>query len=213
MSRRGRRAPTPRALPASDPFAGIPPELHDDVRRALAVARRRLLRTGGRGRDPYSAATALCHVPRLFRVVEREFRWDRGTLNADVGGGPCELATEWLAGRGVESHVIDPGHRSEAHNRRAVARCYGRADTVTLSCVLNVLRTAAQRRHVLRGCRAMLAPHGLLYVSVNEGDADGRGRETMYGWQAHAPIGAYEREVRAVFPNVLRRERILVAAL
>ena len=140
-------------------------------------------------------------MPALLRRIP----WRRGTVNADLGGGPWPDATRWLARRGVQNVVVDPGWQSAAKVAAARARVGGgQAHTVTLANVLNVVPTAAGRRELLALAADALAPGGVAYVGVYEGDRGGVGGATRDGWQAHRPLADYADELRAFFGDVRR---------
>lgn len=159
-----------------------------------------------------SAATSINArtVPAVFKAVT----WQAGTINADVGGGRYDTASEYLDGAGVVNVVIDPYNRPAEHNAAGAAFIAdaGGAHTATLSNVLNVIDTAAGRRAVLERARDLLRPGGVLYVTVYEGDGSGVGRRTgPDSWQENRRTASYVDEVRAVFPNVTRYGRIITA--
>jgi hypothetical protein len=147
-------------------------------------------------------------VPGLFRAVP----WRRGARNADLGGGPYDLATSYLARRGVESVVVDPGWQTEEELRAALARVAPRrADTVTVANTLNVVRDPDERARVLQLAAHVLAPDGVAYVAVYEGDGSSRGRVTTRGWQANRPLRSYLSEVRRWFGRAETVGRVIVA--
>lgn len=163
-----------------------------------------------------SERTALRQVPALLKALAESGDLKPGSVNADIGGGPYDLATEHLAARGVRNVVYDcalPEERVEAF-RRAIER--RRADTATLANVLNVIRSAETRREVLELARASVRPGGRVWVAVHPGDGSGRGRSTAKGWQENRGIGSYVREVSAVFPGAklttVGRVRAILAA-
>lgn len=149
-------------------------------------------------------------VPAVFKAIT----WQAGTINADIGGGRYDTASEYLDGVGVVNVILDPYNRPADHNAAGAAFISdaGGAHTATLSNVLNVINDAAARRAVLEAARDMLRPGGVLYVTVYEGDGSGVGRQTgPDSWQENRRTASYVDEVRAVFPNVSRHGRIITA--
>lgn len=146
-----------------------------------------------------SASTALRQVPALHRRVP----WRRGGVNLDVGGGPYGLATAHLGRLGVENIVVDPGWQTPRELARAMGRVAGgQASTVTIANTLNVIRDADDRSRALQLAANAVAPDGVVYVSVHEGNRSGRGRETTRGWQSNRTLRSYVREVRRWFHDV-----------
>jgi len=77
-------------------------------------------------------------------------KWERGTINADIGGGRFDNATDFLARRGVKNHIFDPFNRSKEHNDRvANTIADGGADTATVNNVLNVIKEPGNRHKVI----------------------------------------------------------------
>lgn len=157
---------------------------------------------------PDSRATSRRQVAAIVKAVT----WGRGTVNLDVGGGKFEETTDALAGLGVKNLVLDPFNRSAKHNE-AVLRALQEtpADTATLSNVLNVIERASDRRDALAVAREHLRAGGTLYVTVYEGNGDGRGGHTANGWQENRRLVDYLPEVRAVFPTATRNGKVITA--
>jgi len=160
-----------------------------------------------------SAKTARKQVGALLKKGVQRGLLKPGTVNLDLGGGPWDLGTEFLAAHGVESHVIDPYNRDDLHNE-SVALFLGRrggADTVTLSNVLNVISTQGARREALLTARSMLKPDGVILISVYEGDKSGDSCPTRDGWQEHRKLVEYGAEVAAAGFIVELRWGIMIA--
>ncbi len=168
--------------------------------------------------DPYSAATSIKQIAAVFGMVEKLGGWKAGANNLDVGGGKFDLATLWLAERGVRNEVLDPGNRSAEHNRLVAALAAKRFfDTATVSNVLNVIpgvdeaARVAARADVIRVAANALGRNGTAYFTVFEGDGSGRGRRTSKGWQANRKTADYVPEVKRLFGDVVRRGKLIVA--
>lgn len=145
-----------------------------------------------------SESTCRKQVPALIRALLRAGRWKQGDVNADIGGGKWDLATDELAQHGVENVVYDRFNRSDEHNERALDRIFQGVQTATLANTLNVI-AEPERRALLIGLAAQ-AP--VVYVHGYEGDGSGVGQQTRYGWQENRRLSAYVPEVAAVFPRV-----------
>lgn len=147
-------------------------------------------------------------VPALFNKVA----WETGTVNADIGGGRFENATNFLADLGIENLVYDPFNRPPAHNTAVVRRVAGgQAHTVTLSNVLNVSNTAIGRAQAIVDAADALTPDGTAYFTVYEGDGSGVGRETPKGWQENRKLASYVPEILPYFENVKIKRGVIVA--
>ena len=155
-----------------------------------------------------SKNTSIPQVPAVFRKADLK----PGTLNADIGGGRFDIATEFLRGRGVESVVFDPFNRTPAHNRKAAGRvCGGKADTATVANVLNVIAEPAARRHVLMQAADAVGARGTVFIGVYEGDKSGSGRATKAGFQLNRRLREYLPEVREVFCDAKVSKGVIVA--
>lgn len=151
----------------------------------------------------FSAATSIRQVPKLHKALIAAQALAPGSINADIGGGKYDDATNALASVGVENLVIDPGNRSPAHNRAMLDRVEdGRADSATIANVLNVIPDAQVRRQVLETARNVVRPGGTVYVDCYEGDGHGVGKETSKGWQENRKLASYLTEISDVFPIV-----------
>lgn len=164
----------------------------------------------------YSEGTSLRQVPALHKRLIATRVLAPGSINADIGGGRYDDATEALADVGVRSFVYDPGNRSAAHNRAVLSRIEdGGADTVTIANVLNVIPDADVRQQVLELAANAVRRTGVVYIAIYGGDAKGVGRETSKGWQENRRLASYLPEVRRVFPSAkiasIAKLRVIVA--
>jgi len=153
-----------------------------------------------------SRGTALRQVPALYKRVEL------GRLNADIGGGPFDLATRYLRRRGTKNVVYDPFNRPQSENVRAKsAICSSRADTATAANVLNVIPTKASRRRVIEQAADAIGPTGIAYFQIYEGDQSGRGGPTSRGWQENRRAHSYLPEIKTVFRSAEQRGNVIAA--
>lgn len=103
--------------------------------------------TQGRG----SAATSIKYMQKMPQIMNKRYadivRFVRGGINADIGGGKYNDITKEMKRRyGVKNVVYDPYNRDIDHNINAANMIRGaKSDTATLSNVLNVIETRAQR--------------------------------------------------------------------
>jgi len=146
-----------------------------------------------------SERTCRKQVPALLRALLRAGRWQRGDVNADIGGGKWDLGTEELAQHGVENIVYDRFNRSDEHNERALDRIFLKVNTATVANTLNVI-AEPERRALLIGLAAQ-AP--VAYFHGHEGDGSGVGRETRDGWQENRRLESYVPEVSTFFSRVV----------
>lgn len=152
-----------------------------------------------------SAATSVNMLPKLFSQMPSESAlFERGSINVDIGGGRFETATDFLHSKGVHNFVWDPYNRSDEHNDR-VWRLFidqSLADTVTLSNVLNVIRSRVDRTDCLMTAARALKSDGVCFITVYEGNKSGKGKETSKGFQLNRRTRSYVSEVEKVFRDV-----------
>lgn len=181
----------------------------------LGIAVESLMRRNPAFKEPPSGGsgkTSRKQVATVFKSVASMGGWRPGTVNVDIGGGAFDLATDYLAARGVENVVFDPENRTRAWNDRALARIRdGQADTATVANVLNVIRSPAIRGEVIALAANVLRPDGTAYFIVYENLGDGVGRKTRDGWQANRKTSTYMPEVRRWFSTVRLVGKVIVA--
>jgi predicted RNA methylase len=147
-------------------------------------------------------------VPATFNKVE--FR--PGTLNADIGGGKFDNATEFLAQKGVSNIIYDPFNRTEEWNEKAILRMInGQCDTATVNNVLNVIKEPENRADVIANAAEAIKPDGVSYFLTYEGDASGVGKETSRGWQENRKTKDYVEEVNKFFDEVTIKNNVIEA--
>lgn len=158
----------------------------------------------------FSPGTAV-HSHKGPRILRRA-AFTPGSTNADIGGGPYPEMTLVLAERRVRNVVYDPGHQDAETNRRAATRLRGgRAQTATVSNVLNVIPDVGCREQVIRQAADAVGRRGVAYFTVYVGDKSGRGKMTLHGWQENRSLRTYLPEVRRVFREVRIKNGVIVA--
>lgn len=147
--------------------------------------------------------------PKTLKAV----KWEEGTVNADIGGGPYDNFTNALAEKGVRNVVYDPFNRGKKHNTEAVeAISNGQADTATSNNVLNVIQEATGRDKVIRQAANAIKSDGKAYFLIYEGNKTGNSRKSQEGsWQEHRKAASYESEISKRFNSVKRRGSIIEA--
>jgi len=162
-----------------------------------------------------SASTSInkSKLPKGYTTVGKHFGWTKGTTHLDIGGGRFDNAIEHLASHGVNAHVYDPYNRSEEHNTNALASAgNGKADTVSLFNVLNVIDDPEHHTTALQLAHTSLKPKGKLFVGVYEGDKSGKGKQTgKDSYQRNEKIDAYLPTIQKVFPNARIHKGIIHA--
>jgi len=165
-----------------------------------------------------SADTSINQVrlPAAFNKLAREEVWldffDEGGINFDIGGGRFDNATNFLEDYNVTNIVYDPFNRSDEHNKNAVQKgADGKADTVTINNVLNVIQEEANQIQTLEQAYNALKVGGVAYISVYEGNKTGQGKQTSKGWQNNKSLNEYVPLVRKVFGknNVIVKNGII----
>jgi hypothetical protein len=148
----------------------------------------------------------------IVPAVHKKIPFLPDSINADIGGGPYEKASEFLREKGVINIVWDPFTRTPEHNLKAVAIIQdGGADTATVANVLNVIRSKADRAKTIQRAANAVGSKGVAYFQVHEGDRSGVGRVTTKGWQEHRKLATYTPEIEKVFKIVTRKGRYIEA--
>lgn len=159
-----------------------------------------------------SAATDVNRTTGTVPAVFKKATFKPNTVNVDIGGGRGAAASAYLEGRKVKNVVFDPFALSAKANARAAAVVSGgRADTATISNVLNVIREPGNRDRVIRQAADAIKPDGTAYFKIHEGARDGVGGPTASGWQENRRAQEYADEVRRWFNKVERKGDMLVA--
>jgi hypothetical protein len=152
-------------------------------------------------------------APATYKIVQSRDGWEPGTLNADIGSGPFPHMTEALRQSGVENVMWDPfGLDSETNNRAAERFRGGKADTVTVNNVLNIMKKRDREATIKRASDA-LKPDGTayFYVYVPTG-ADGKWRQTGKNQgQTYMKAEAYIPEIEKYFAQVERKDKLITA--
>lgn len=157
-----------------------------------------------------SAATSINRnkVPAVFSKVD----WQSETTNLDIGGGKFDTATEFLSKRNVRNLIYDPYNRVKRHNDYVMSEIdKQKADTVTLSNVLNVIQEKEVRIEVLRNAYNSLKRGGICYITVYEGDKSGVGNPTTKGYQLNRRLRDYMSEVLEVFTTAEIKRNMIIA--
>lgn len=155
-----------------------------------------------------SADTALKQIAAAFKTIA----WEPGTKNADIGAGPYDLATEYLAEKGVTSIPWDVFGRPAAENEAAVrAIRHGQADTATVMNVLNVIAEDTAREGVIVNAADAIKSDGTAYFQIYAGDGRGEGRATTKGWQNNRRTKLYVDEIKEYFGDVKTKGNLITA--
>lgn len=148
-------------------------------------------------------------LPAVFNKVKE---WVSGTINADIGGGRFDNATNWLQERGVTNLIIDWFNRDRAFNEANIERVRGgQADTATVSNVLNIIQEQGARDLVIRQAADALKEDGTAYFYIYEGDQSGTGKQTTSGWQENRRTQDYIEDISNYFGDVTRQGKMIVA--
>lgn len=166
-----------------------------------------------------SAATSInqTKLPSTFGSLTNNgtVSWEEGTVNADIGGGSFDNATERLAELGVENLIYDPFNRSREHNNAVVERIInGGADTATVNNVLNVIKESGSRDQVIAQAANAIKQDGTAYFLIYEGSKaqqEAGGKETTKGWQNYRKAESYIGEIEEHFGKVTRKGNLLIA--
>lgn len=139
-------------------------------------------------------APVIFKIPGLFRP---------NTVNADIGGGKYDQITEKLKQEGVTNYVFDPFNRSTEHNANSAKNIKGgKADTATVSNVLNVIKEPENRRRVIEQAADAVGDDGVAYFSFYEAPSGPKGNTKRDTWQEGRKSKSYVEEVNQVFKTV-----------
>lgn len=148
-------------------------------------------------------------LPVIFNKVQ----FDPGTVNLDYGGGKFDNVADYLSKFDVINLVYDPYNRSSKHNKEVLSMLdnIGGADTATCSNVLNVIKEPEVRLNVLNNIKKLVKPGGTVYITVYEGSGKGNEGETKSGYQLNRKTAEYLDEIQEVFPNAIRKGKLIIA--
>lgn len=158
-----------------------------------------------------SAATSInsSKLPAIYKMVN----FNEGDVVIDFGGGRFDNAVEYIKDKGATLVVYDPYNRSAEHNEQVLATLEenGGADAAVNSNVLNVIKEPEARTAVLQNIKKLLKPGAPVYITVYEGRGDGIEGPTKSGYQLNRKTEGYLDEVREVFPDAIRKGKLIVA--
>lgn len=152
-------------------------------------------------------------LPQGYNIVSKHFGWKKGTHHLDIGGGKFDNAVDHLSRLGVRAHVYDPYNRSDEHNKESLRRVGdGKADTVSLFNVMNVISEKENHISALKLAHKSLKNDGKLYIGVYEGDKSGIGKQTgKDSYQRNEKLESYLPTIQKVFPNAKIHKGIIHA--
>ena len=151
-------------------------------------------------------------TPIIFSAYKKG-QIELGRVNADIGGGQYDQITNWLKDKGVRNIIWDRFNRSEgfnAHSQKILQG--GKADTATLSNVLNVIAEPESRLGAIATAYDSIKDGGKLFISTytapKPGEVEGRD-----AYQLGMKTQEYVPEVEHIFGkgNVTRKGDIIIA--
>lgn len=129
-------------------------------------------------------------IPWLFQ----QLTWEAGTVNVDIGGGPSDAGTEYLATIGVTNFVLDPVNRSEEHNVDVINRLRREpADTATIRN-LDKITDWDLRQDTIATAVSLVKPGGAIALTTTDG-----------------VIRGYLTDIRLVLPTAVARKNVITA--
>jgi len=154
-----------------------------------------------------SADTSLNQIGAALKRLSQ-----KGTINLDYGGGKFDKGTEYLESKGIRNLIYDPFNRSVEHNQNVIDKLTRtKADTVTVSNVLNVIAEQDAREQVINDAGKYIKPEGRAYFGIYEGNKSGVGKATTKGWQENRITEDYVKEISKYFKSVTRKGNIIEA--
>jgi len=143
-------------------------------------------------------------------VIFKKIIWESNTINADLGGGRYDNASEYLLERGVTNYIYDPFNRTPQHNEFVLNKIKGgQCDTVTLSNVLCVIKELENRYQLLANAIDCLKPVGTAYITIYAGNGTGVGRPTTGGYQLNKKIKEFLPEIELWFNDVKLKNNMI----
>ena len=149
-------------------------------------------------------------LPAIYKLVN----FPKGSLVIDYGGGKFDNGVEYLDSIGVTGLVYDPYNRTTEHNRSVIKqiRENGGADIALCSNVLNVIKEEEARLNVLKNIRKLLKSSGTAYITVYEGKGTGEAKQSQDdAYQLHRKTADYLDEIHKVFPDAIRKGKLIIA--
>ena len=153
-------------------------------------------------------------LPETFSIVKFKPR----TINADIGGGRFNNATESLSEKGVENVIYDPFNRTQEWNSAATLKISGgKANTATINNVLNVIKEPENRERVIMQAADSVRQDGTAYFLIHEGDRSSNSRITKQkdgvalSWQEHKKAESYISGIKKHFGTVVRSGNLITA--
>ena len=147
-------------------------------------------------------------LPATFNRV----KFEPNTVNADIGGGKFDNATEYLKAQGVANYIYDPYNRNEEFNQNSIRHIEnGQVDTATINNVLNVINEIDAREQAIANAANVLKSNGKAYFLIYEGNGTNIGVETSKGWQNNSKTKKYIPEISQYFKNVTQKGNLIIA--
>lgn len=148
-------------------------------------------------------------LPAVYRMITIP----QGTVGVDFGGGSFDNAVEHIRDLGATLCVYDPYNRSAEHNREVIKTLKGNggADWAINSNVLNVIKEPEARKAVLKNISRITKSGAPVYITVYEGRGDGQEGATKSGYQLNRKTQDYLAEIQEVFPDAVRKGKLIVA--
>ena len=158
-----------------------------------------------------SAATSINSnkLPAIYKMID----FKPGKLYLDYGGGKFDNGIYYVKDLGATLLVYDPYNRSDEYNKETirVARENGGADATICSNVLNVIKEPKARIAVLKNISRLTKSGGDVYITVYEGSGTGAEGPTKSGYQLNRKTAGYLEEVQSVFPDAVRKGKLIRA--
>jgi hypothetical protein len=171
--------------------------------------------------NPAATSIKTGNAPRSITFGLQSNLFEPGSINLDIGGGKHEEGTSLLRENGVSNLVFDPFARSKEHNQgvldRLMAEYPSGAPSVTVSSVLNVIKSRDAQKGVVQQAFDALAPGKPAVFSIYEGSGSGEGGFRKKGsdvtWQENRKASDYISLIASVFgaENVERMGNVIVA--
>jgi hypothetical protein len=160
-----------------------------------------------------SARTSIKQIPAGFKIVDKYFGWQPGTINFDIGGGKYDLMTRKLKEKFVTNLIFDPYSRSTEHNNRVLSICRRfPIDTVTIFNVLNVIKEYEMQINVLNLALETLKEGGMVFVrSTYKNPAKASGMTKSGTFQHYLTQNEYLEMVKTVFPDAELKHGLIFA--
>lgn len=158
-----------------------------------------------------SAKSSIKQIPAGYKIVDKYYGWEEGTMNLDIGGGKYDLFSNKLREHRVTNMVFDPYNRTPEHNEAVLSVCnMFPPDTITIFNVLNVIEELEMQINVLNLALEKVKDGGNIYIRSTYKNPNKKSGVTKSGtYQHYKTQREYLEIVKKVFPNAILKHGLI----